>query len=168
MASRCTAQPGYLRSRGELPPTSRFGFSFPSRALNVNVSLNDARRRPKKIKARWPVVDVGWSVVTTSVLLLLISGVASQTSMPTAAPVGPPTVAVYNSMNDTTACTSDGITLDGIDDYLEITPDFTLSGDSTVSMRIMYTEGGTSQSLFEFGRGNFPRQAMHFPEPQEL
>jgi hypothetical protein len=59
--------------------------------------------------------------------------------------------ATYNSFAGT-YCFADGIQLDGVDDFLQITPAFTLTGSHTVATRFKYTSGALG-TMYEFSTG---------------
>lgn len=104
------------------------------------------------------------------------SDLSAQTLAPTAstpAPTGPAPEAVYNNFGSG-FCSPSGLTLDGIDDYLTITPDlygFLLFNstveailltdqcrcsnmtDSTIVIKLNYTNTGSEQRFVEFSDG---------------
>jgi hypothetical protein len=72
---------------------------------------------------------------------------------PTPAPTGAPSQLNYNNFVGTTFCDSDGITLDGVDDYLSVTPTFALTAESTVAIRLKFLSLSSKVNIFDFGSG---------------
>lgn len=76
-------------------------------------------------------------------------------SQPSAAPTSTPTPESQANFHnlDGSFCSSEGITLDGINDYISITPAFTLSNAHTIAIRLKLVAVPTRVFVFDFNEG---------------
>jgi hypothetical protein len=78
---------------------------------------------------------------------------AAPTGAPTATPSAAPSQVNFNNFLGS-FCSSEGITLDGVDDYLTISPAFTLASDNTIVLRIKLVAAIPSRTtVFDFNTG---------------